>query len=148
MGKLSGQRISGTLGFLILVQISGCFLLLRRPFWQLNIMNSLCGKILTSVTLRTQGPLMFRGATAAQFYSSDSDKKTGSAPLRKAKMPVGRFDDAQEGADLKQVPPNEEEVYQAFPDDTNPNTGEVGGPKGPEPTRYGDWERKGRVIDF
>lgn len=26
--------------------------------------------------------------------------------------------------------------------------GEVGGPKGPEPTRYGDWERKGIVSDF
>ena len=25
---------------------------------------------------------------------------------------------------------------------------EVGGPTGPEPTRYGDWERKGRVSDF
>ena len=25
---------------------------------------------------------------------------------------------------------------------------EKGGPKGPEPTRYGDWERKGRVSDF
>lgn len=25
---------------------------------------------------------------------------------------------------------------------------EVGGPKGPEPTRYGDWEKKGRCIDF
>ena len=25
---------------------------------------------------------------------------------------------------------------------------ETGGPKGPEPTRYGDWERKGRVSDF
>ena len=25
---------------------------------------------------------------------------------------------------------------------------EIGGPKGPEPTRYGDWERKGRCIDF
>ena len=25
---------------------------------------------------------------------------------------------------------------------------EVGGPAGPEPTRYGDWERKGRCIDF
>lgn len=26
--------------------------------------------------------------------------------------------------------------------------GEQGGPKGPEPTRYGDWERKGIVSDF
>jgi hypothetical protein len=25
---------------------------------------------------------------------------------------------------------------------------EIGGPKGPEPTRFGDWERAGRCIDF
>jgi hypothetical protein len=25
---------------------------------------------------------------------------------------------------------------------------EIDGPAGPEPTRYGDWERKGRCIDF
>jgi hypothetical protein len=25
---------------------------------------------------------------------------------------------------------------------------EIGGPAGPEPTRYGDWEKKGRCIDF
>ena len=25
---------------------------------------------------------------------------------------------------------------------------EVGGRKGPEPTRYGDWERKGIAVDF
>jgi hypothetical protein len=25
---------------------------------------------------------------------------------------------------------------------------EHGGPKGPEPTRYGDWEKNGRCIDF
>ncbi|HEU0117984.1 MAG TPA: DUF1674 domain-containing protein [Alphaproteobacteria bacterium] len=25
---------------------------------------------------------------------------------------------------------------------------EIGGPKGPEPTRYGDWEQKGRCTDF
>lgn len=37
-----------------------------------------------------------------------------------------------------------------------PNTGapgaappaEVGGRDGPEPTRYGDWEKNGRCIDF
>ncbi|MBO6837473.1 MAG: DUF1674 domain-containing protein [Alphaproteobacteria bacterium] len=26
--------------------------------------------------------------------------------------------------------------------------GEVGGPKGLEPTRYGDWEKAGRCFDF
>lgn len=25
---------------------------------------------------------------------------------------------------------------------------ELGGPKGPEPTRYGDWEKKGIAHDF
>jgi hypothetical protein len=27
-------------------------------------------------------------------------------------------------------------------------TVEIGGPTGPEPTRYGDWEKSGRCIDF
>ncbi|XP_055682833.1 succinate dehydrogenase assembly factor 4, mitochondrial-like [Lutzomyia longipalpis] len=38
--------------------------------------------------------------------------------------------------------------FPPFPNNTNPETGEIGGPRGPEPTRYGDWERKGRVSDF
>ncbi len=29
-----------------------------------------------------------------------------------------------------------------------PQAREVGGPKGEEPTRFGDWERGGRAIDF
>jgi hypothetical protein len=32
------------------------------------------------------------------------------------------------------------------PSESSPK--EIGGPKGPEPTRYGDWEKKGRCIDF
>ncbi len=31
--------------------------------------------------------------------------------------------------------------------DTKPPK-EIGGPAGPEPTRYGDWEQKGRCTDF
>ena len=31
---------------------------------------------------------------------------------------------------------------------TTPKLREVGGPKGAEPTRFGDWERAGRCIDF
>ena len=29
-----------------------------------------------------------------------------------------------------------------------PRPVEVGGREGPEPTRFGDWERRGRCIDF
>ncbi len=31
---------------------------------------------------------------------------------------------------------------------TTPPQAEIGGPKGPEPTRFGDWERAGRCVDF
>jgi hypothetical protein len=34
------------------------------------------------------------------------------------------------------------------PSEKKRQTREIGGPSGPEPTRYGDWERKGRCIDF
>ena len=30
----------------------------------------------------------------------------------------------------------------------NQPPGEKGGPKGPEPTRFGDWEKNGRCFDF
>ena len=42
----------------------------------------------------------------------------------------------------------EKESLDSFEGNRNPKTGEIDGPKGPEPTRYGDWERKGRVTDF
>jgi len=29
-----------------------------------------------------------------------------------------------------------------------PPAKEIGGREGPEPTRYGDWEKNGRCIDF
>ena len=32
--------------------------------------------------------------------------------------------------------------------ETSTGAREVGGRKGPDPTRYGDWEKNGRCIDF
>jgi len=31
---------------------------------------------------------------------------------------------------------------------TTKKTKEIGGPSGPDPTRYGDWEKKGICYDF
>ena len=31
---------------------------------------------------------------------------------------------------------------------TEPQPKEIGGRQGPDPTRYGDWEKGGRCIDF
>ena len=36
----------------------------------------------------------------------------------------------------------------AAPETAAPLAEETGGRKGPEPTRYGDWEKNGRCIDF
>ncbi|QCD92111.1 succinate dehydrogenase assembly factor 4, mitochondrial [Vigna unguiculata] len=43
---------------------------------------------------------------------------------------------------------HEQEEDNEDDDSINEETGEIGGPKGPEPTRYGDWERNGRCSDF
>jgi hypothetical protein len=55
--------------------------------------------------------------------------------------------------DRETVP--EPPVEPAAPPEARPATtvpaqppGEINGPKGPEPTRYGDWEVGGRVSDF
>jgi len=34
------------------------------------------------------------------------------------------------------------------PPQAPPAAREIGGREGPEPTRYGDWEKNGRCIDF
>ena len=61
----------------------------------------------------------------------------------RAKTPLGKLEEL-EGTH----PYAEKEPLKPWPGGVNPHTGEIGGPKGPEPTRYGDWERKGRVTDF
>lgn len=52
----------------------------------------------------------------------------------------------------KQSPDTERPEAPATPEATRPDADpapkEIGGPRGLEPTRYGDWERKGRCIDF
>ena len=47
--------------------------------------------------------------------------------------------------DKTDAPPPAPEATPAKP---TPMPKEIGGPKGPEPTRYGDWEVKGRCTDF
>lgn len=64
--------------------------------------------------------------------------------FQKVKTPLGKLD--QQNAKSKKN--GDCDPFAPFPNHTNPETGEIGGPTGPEPTRYGDWERKGRVSDF
>jgi len=41
-----------------------------------------------------------------------------------------------------------EERRKAAAEAERPKPKEINGPKGPEPTRYGDWENKGIASDF
>ncbi|CAH0388849.1 unnamed protein product [Bemisia tabaci] len=101
-------------------------------------------------------PAVRRGfANETSKSQSEGDAKDGEpeaacqktaklAQKLRAKTPIGKLDELDEG----KHPFQEKEPLPPFPDNINPKTGEVGGPRGPEPTRYGDWERKGRVTDF
>jgi hypothetical protein len=50
-------------------------------------------------------------------------------------------DTQQEAADPAETPPAKPPTPPKLPK-------EIGGTSGPEPTRYGDWEHKGRCTDF
>ncbi len=59
--------------------------------------------------------------------------------------------DTRKSADSDASPPPANRNRQPDANDRSragPGTGESGGPKGLEPTRYGDWERNGRCTDF
>lgn len=49
-------------------------------------------------------------------------------------------------ADVKDYDPNKKCLGAAMKTITEEK--EIGGPVGLEPTRFGDWERKGRISDF
>jgi len=119
---------------------------------------------LTSTSRLSLSPSAFSSSATA------GDKK-GKSTLRKPFTPKGKFDledDAkkkeldrireelkmkeaaermeEEEAEAKKKQAEENEL--AFGERINEMTGERDGPKGQEPTEYGDWQRKGRVSDF
>ncbi|XP_012781035.2 succinate dehydrogenase assembly factor 4, mitochondrial [Ochotona princeps] len=101
---------------------------------------ALLGRVPAAAWGATRSPILYHSWRKA---SSSPGGKAGhvTQTLKKPRLPEGRFD-APEGSHF------EKEPLKKFPDDVNPVTKEKGGPRGPEPTRYGDWERKGRCIDF
>lgn len=52
--------------------------------------------------------------------------------------------DPEPGRDQPAEPPAEPDTA----DDAPAAPREIGGRDGPDPTRYGDWEKNGRCIDF
>ena len=75
------------------------------------------------------------GPSQPSSHAAEKSAPAGSAPPSAAAKP----DSA-----IKPPPAAEAKPLPAAP----ARKPEIGGPKGPEPTRYGDWEKGGRCIDF
>lgn len=93
---------------------------------------------------------LFNGrSTENKNFSDQSDSQKSQSkkpdPNIVKKTPKGRLD---ENVVEERHRDAEKEPLPRWPKGENPHTGEKGGPAGPEPTRFGDWERKGRVSDF
>ena len=77
-----------------------------------------------------------------------TNKEHSTAPsprLRRAEQMLENQNNAP--ATVEPVAPDHPQPM-AKPKQTDATNLEVGGPEGPDPTRYGDWERNGRCIDF
>ena len=74
------------------------------------------------------------------------------APLRDKveRDMAGLTEQTPQQAALERERARREEIAETFEDEDGKNrvTGEWNGPRGPEPTRFGDWEQAGRCSDF
>lgn len=76
----------------------------------------------------------------------DRPEQDASAPARPQGSRAHDAGPAPAGGAARSAPPLTRLNRPALP--PAPPGVEHGGPAGPEPTRFGDWERKGRVSDF
>ncbi|KAI0524198.1 hypothetical protein KFK09_003562 [Dendrobium nobile] len=74
-----------------------------------------------------------------------TDDLSGLPPNPPTAKDGGKLDDSPSQAAAAAAAEEEEEENSVY---VNEKTGEISGPRGPEPTRYGDWERNGRCYDF
>lgn len=90
--------------------------------------------------------------TPAPILHRYDPRQPVTLPARPTPKPVAAQDPAQPSAEQ----PTASQLPAAQPPADRPPASrppadrpvEIGGPSGPEPTRYGDWERNGRVSDF
>jgi hypothetical protein len=104
--------------------ISTCILPQKRQVSGPKMLNVDSRKYATGVTLKRLGLVPERGCliVGIQQETDQSIEQSGQ--------------------------PTEPPAEELDTDQDSPKAIEYGGPKGPEPTRYGDWEQAGRCTDF
>lgn len=78
-----------------------------------------------------------RDSSLARMHSPNPDRLNQPSPA------TGKPSPLQADQSVGEHAPRDPEA-----DTVEPTVREIGGRKGPEPTRYGDWEKNGRCIDF
>lgn len=81
--------------------------------------------------------------------TQSSDDESGQNRAEKSKFSASKPDrDDLPAAARRALAEAEERRAQNLASENTDKPAEEGGPKGAEPTRYGDWERNGRAVDF
>jgi hypothetical protein len=76
---------------------------------------------------------------------ADTDDSTpAAAPNYRVRLPANATTAPKSAENAAETSPDTHDSVAS--EDGKPK--EIGGPKGPEPTRFGDWERDGRCVDF
>lgn len=86
------------------------------------------------------------GVSAAQCFDNPGASVNNGARLQGIAAALTDHDTPAPGQGDAQPSRGDASGRAASP--PRPAGGETGGPKGLEPTRYGDWERGGRCVDF
>ncbi|OUS42453.1 hypothetical protein BE221DRAFT_187136 [Ostreococcus tauri] len=119
-----------------------------------------CGRANTlSKPWRALEVVFARGASSSASVSSTSDERAVSTSTpRRARVDPSTLPRATNAGathtpeELERAKAEAEarnaEKRRAFHRARGVDVDEIGGPRGLEPTRYGDWERAGRVSDF
>ena len=111
---------------------------LRRMLAGLSFTRSLTRMYAGGVAPKSRAPWLLNSRVSA---STDASKEVDRKPNEEESHWVTMEEEASHPADGK-----DDQDDGGL--DINEATGEVGGPHGPEPTRYGDWEKGGRCYDF
>ncbi|KAJ1258116.1 hypothetical protein BS78_10G049300 [Paspalum vaginatum] len=111
-----------------------------------------CLRRLASALSRGPQPPAPPPALLLRLALSTSAPSTDPAPAPPPPQGAPKEGEAQEAAEARGADDADAGKEEEDEDDggvhVNKATGEIGGPRGPEPTRYGDWERGGRCSDF
>lgn len=76
------------------------------------------------------------------------EQTTPPRPAYRAHRPADATETPNSGTNAADSVSSASSLTSALKDEAGDRPKELGGPKGPEPTRFGDWERDGRCVDF